>query len=71
MVRGEYSEQVDVISGVPEGSVLGPILFLIYLSDIPEIVNCSITMFADETKLFRNVKCIDDCNILQNDLNIR
>ena len=69
MVRGEYSEWVDVISGVPQGSVLGPILFLIYVNDIPETVNCRITMFADDTKLFRTVKTIDDCNILQNDLN--
>ena len=69
MVRGEYSEWVDVISGVPQGSVLGPILFLIYVNDIPETVNCSIKMFADDTKLFRTVKTIDDCNILQNDLN--
>ena len=68
MVRGEYSEWVDVISGVPQGSVLGPILFLIYVNDIPEMVNCSIKMFADDTKLFRTVKSIDDCNILQNDL---
>ena len=68
MVRGEYSEWVDVISGVPQGSVLGPILFLITVNDIPEMVNCSIQMFADDTKLFRTVKSIDDCNILQNDL---
>ena len=68
MVRGEYSEWVDVISGVPQGSVLRPILFLIYVNDIPEMVNCSIKMFADDTKLFRTVKSIDDCNILQNDL---
>ena len=68
MVRGEYSEWVDVISGVPQGSVLGPILFLIYVNDIPEMVNCSIKMFADDTKLFRTVKSIDDFNILQNDL---
>ena len=67
MVRGEYSEWVDVISGVPQGSVLGPILFLIYVNGIPEMVNCSIKMFADDTKLFRTVKSIDDCNILQND----
>ena len=69
MVRGEYSEWVGVISGVPPGSILGPILFLIYVNDIPDIVNCSIKMFADDTKLFRTVKIIDDCNILQNDLN--
>ena len=69
MVRGEYSEWVDVISRVPQGSVLGHILFLIYANDIPETVNCSIKMFADDTKLFRTVKTIDDCNILQNDLN--
>ena len=68
MVRGEYSEWVDVISGVPQGSVLGPLLFLIYVNDIPETVNCSIKMFADDTKLFITVKTIDDCNILQNDL---
>ena len=68
MVRGEYSELVDVISGVPQGSALGPILFLIYVNDIPEMVNCSIKMFADDTKLFRTVKSIDDCNILHNDL---
>ena len=49
MVRGEYSEWVDVISGVPQGSVLGPILFLIYVNDIPEMVNCRIKMFADDT----------------------
>ena len=43
-------------------------MFLIYVDDIPEMVNCSIKMFADDTKLSRTVKSIDDCNILQNDL---
>ena len=69
MVRAEYSEWVDVISGVPQGSVLGPILFLIYVNNIPEMVNCRIQMFADDTKLFRAVKYIGDCNILHNELN--
>ena len=43
MVRGEYSEWIDVIRRVP-------ILFLIYVNDIPEIVNCNIRMFADDIK---------------------
>ena len=55
-VRGAYSEWFDVISGVPQGSVLGPILFLIYVNYIPEIVNSSVNIFADDTKIFRTLK---------------
>ena len=51
-IRGAYSEWFDIISDVPQRSVLGPILFLIYVNDIPETVNNNVKMFADDTKTF-------------------
>ena len=68
MVRSEYSEWFDVISGVPQGSVLGPILFLNYVNDIPETVSSNVKMFADDTKIFRTLKNKSNCEILQADL---
>ena len=65
MVRGAYSEWFDIISGIPQGSVLGHILFLIYVNDIQETVNNNVKMFADDTKLFRTQKNKFDCEILQ------
>ena len=57
-----------MISGVPQGSVLGPLLFLLYVNDIPDTVKCDIKMFADDTKLWRKiVKPADSCE-LQDDL---
>ena len=68
MVRSEYSEWFDIISSVPQGSVLGPILFLIYVNDIPETVNSNVKMVADDTKIFRTLKNKPDCEFLQADL---
>ena len=52
VILGDYvSEWSDVLSGVPQGSVLGPLLFVIYINDLPDYVGCECKMYADDSKL--------------------
>ena len=60
VVDGEVSSWKSVLSGVPQGSVLGPNLLLVYINDLEEGVTGSILKFADDTKLFRKNKEIGD-----------
>ena len=69
IMRNGSSSWCEVISGVPQGSILGPILFLLYVNDLPRDVGSSIKLFADDTKLYHGVETLEDCGILQQDLN--
>ena len=68
MVDGEVSNWKSVLSGVPQGSVLGPLLFLIYINDLDDNITSNILKFADDTKVFRKVNNDGDKQYLQNDL---
>ena len=68
VVRGCQSKWASVTSGVPQGSVLGPLLFLVYINDIPDIVNSSIKIFADDTKVYRSIGSPSDTAELQCDI---
>ena len=69
MLRNGVSDWIKVTSGVPQGSILGPLLFLIFVNDLPNIASSTAKLFADDTKLYRQIKNIRDCDILQDDLN--
>ena len=69
-MRGSRSNWTRVKSGVPQGTILGPILFLVYINDLPSEIQSPIKLFADDTKLCRKlVNRVTDANILQSDLN--
>ena len=69
VLNGHQSDWSDVISGVPQGSVLGPILFNIYVSNMPSVVSSRILQFADDVKMFRTIKSFNDFVQLQQDIN--
>ena len=68
IVNGCSSGWVGVLSGVPQGSVLGPLLFLLYVNDIPDWVTGNVRMFADDTKIWRKIEGREDSEELQKDL---
>ena len=70
-VFGVTSEPLPVLSGVPQGSILGPLLFLIYVNDLHKSTSrdTTVTMFADDRKCHRHLRNFQDTIILQQDLN--
>ena len=67
-VQNTFSQWLLVLSGIPQGSVLGPLLFVIYINELPKTVKSTIYLFADDTKIFRSINNQEDTKILQEDL---
>ena len=68
-VNGALSDITGVTSGVPQGSVLGPVLFLLYINDIDGNITFSIRLFADDSIIYRKISSKTDHEILKIDLN--
>ena len=69
-VRGKFSRWFDVTSGVPQGSVLGLLLFLIFVNDLPSWIINSMRLFADDIKIWRKIRSDQDQISLQSDLDV-
>ncbi|MCW4309230.1 MAG: reverse transcriptase family protein [Candidatus Thiodiazotropha endolucinida] len=69
IVDGSTSDKAPVISGVPQGTVLGPLLFLLFINDLPDCVKAKTRLFADDCIIYQTIKSLEDCLQLQDDLN--
>ena len=69
-INKTLSSWSDVVSGVPQGSVLGPVLFLIFINDLPDTIDGIVKIFADDCKAYTKISSVDDSNKLQENLDL-
>ncbi|PIK40942.1 putative RNA-directed DNA polymerase from mobile element jockey-like [Apostichopus japonicus] len=70
VIDGKCSEWVDVKSSVPQGTVTGPMDFLVFINDLPQNLTSSVKLFADDCIVFRKVAGPEDAGMLQKDLDV-
>ena len=70
LLEGAESQESPVTSGVPQGTVLGPLLFLIYINDLPMMVKSKVRLFADDCIVYREIGNKQDAKALQEDFNL-
>ena len=68
VVNGHMSEWSEVTSGIPQGSFLGPPLFMMFINDLPKTVQCGVKLFADDTKVYVRSDIPGNPDCLQNDI---
>ena len=69
VLEGVSSSSITVTSGVPHGTVLGPLLFILYLDDLPEGISSQVRLLADDYILYLEINTLNDCQDLQRDIN--
>ena len=70
-IDGELSEAIEVISGIPQGTVLGPFLILVYVNDMPDLVRSMLYLFADDNKIWRSIEQTTPCISTNRIVNIK
>ena len=69
VLNGVHSDIAKVLSGVPQGTVLGPLPFILFINDLEQVVTSStVSFFADDTRVSKQISCYEDCMLLQDDL---